>query len=211
MSWEQIAKEKIFFVGNIMIDSLKAARQRVKNLTAHADLGLKKKRYALLTLHRPENVDDANNFKVILDALKEIQKRIQIVFPIHPRTEKQIKRLGLINHMGGVISIPPLGYLKFLNLMLNSLFVLTDSGGIQEETTVLNIPCLTLRKNTERPVTVTCGTNLIVGIDKARIAGEAFKIIDGYKKRGSAPKLWDGKTAERIINIIANKLFDNGK
>ena len=113
--------------------------------------------------------------------------------------------------MNGITSTQPLGYLEFLNLMINSLFVLTDSGGIQEETTVLNIPCLTLRKNTERPVTVTCGSNLVVGVDRAQITGEAFKILNGFKKRGSAPKLWDGKTAERIINIITSKLSDNEK
>lgn len=220
---EGVAKKKIFFTGNIMIDSLQVAKDRAKKLTTYANLGLKKKDYVLLTLHRPENVDDKKIFAGILGALREVQEKVGIIFPVHPRTKKRIELFGFKKYFSSprkthskdyahsIILIEPLGYLKFLNLMINSLFVITDSGGVQEETTVLSIPCLTLRKNTERPVTVTFGTNRVIGTDRKQILREASKILNDTAKKGSVPKLWDGKTAERIINIITNKLRDNEK
>ncbi len=155
--------------------------------------------------HRPSNVDDKRNFSSIVETLEEIQARIKIVFPTHPRTKKQIENLGLEDkfaNMQNTILAEPLGYLDFMGLLSHSKFVLTDSGGIQEETTVLGIPCLTLRKNTERPVTVEEGTNVIVGVDKERIVEESYKILDGVGKSGKVPKLWDGKTAQRIVKIL---------
>lgn len=171
-------------------------------------------RYALLTLHRPSNVDDKDSFLRIINALTEISKHIPIVFPIHPRTGKKIEAFGfehyfvnLTNHQSPITNnriylVDPLGYLDFLNLMMHSTFVMTDSGGIQEETTALGIPCLTLRKNTERPVTVIQGTNTIVGTDPVRIVGESRRILDGLGKRGHVPDLWDGKAAERIVEVL---------
>jgi len=205
---EGILKEKIFFVGNVMIDTLKKFKIKSEKLKTSEKLGLKKHEYALLTMHRPSNVDDKDSFKRILNALREISKRIHVYFPAHPRTKKQIELFDLQNYLAdsNIMLAEPVGYLDFLNLMINSKFVLTDSGGIQEETTVLNIPCLTLRKNTERPVTVTQGTNTIVDNDTDKIIEEANTIIDGRYKQGKTPKFWDGKAAQRIIKILMERL-----
>ena len=178
------------------------------------ELGLKKNGYALLTLHRPSNVDEKNTFADIADILMEVGHRIPVIFPVHPRTRKNIELFGLAHYFRdcsgrgvhaaekGVFLVPPMGYLDFLSLMQNSKFVITDSGGIQEETTVLGIPCLTVRENTERPVTVREGTNIIVGRSKKKIREEVGKILAGRVKKGKVPKLWDGKTARRIVKAI---------
>ena len=155
-------------------------------------------------MHRPTNVDIKGDLKEILNGLKELSKSIKIIFPIHPRTKKMLKNHHLKTNFLKVV--PPLGYLDFLKLMMNAKFVITDSGGIQEETTVLNVPCLTIRENTERPITVSEGTNIVIGKNKTRIIPETKKILRGKSKKGKTPKLWDGKTAKRICKIIYNLL-----
>ena len=221
---EGIPEEKIYFVGNVMIDTLLRYKERAKKSNILEKLGLNKdlqvRSYALLTLHRPSNVDNRETFINILKALKNVSKKIPIIFPAHPRTQRQIKIFSLekyfnfvniesnscVNIENSINLLDPLSYLDFLNLMANAKFVLTDSGGIQEETTILNIPCLTLRENTERPVTLKEGTNTIVGSNPEKIISKSMDILNGKKKIGRIPKLWDGKAAERIINILIEKL-----
>ena len=199
---EGIPPERIRMVGNIMIDSLYNQLERSRQSRVKDDLGLTDQSYAVLTLHRPSNVDDPAIFGMILDALETISERLQIVFPVHPRTRKTIAELGLdarVERIKGLRLIDPLGYLDFLSLYSSSRLVLTDSGGIQEETTVLGIPCLTLRENTERPITVTMGTNKVVGSDPARITQTAFAALNETSKKTVSIPLWDGHTAERIL------------
>jgi UDP-N-acetylglucosamine 2-epimerase (non-hydrolysing) len=204
---EGIPANKVFLVGNIMVDSLLRNKAKAERTQTLSQLKLQQQGYALLTLHRPNNVDDEARLTKILKALQQISFHLPIVFPAHPRTGKSIAKFGL----GGFLKsqniqlVEPLGYLNFLNLMMNARFVMTDSGGIQEETTVLNIPCLTLRDVTERPVTVTEGTNIVVGADTEKIVAEALRIVDGKAKKGKCPELWDGKTAERIVRILARQ------
>jgi len=202
---EGVAQDKIHFVGNVMIDSLTYYLSKEIASNILAELSLKEKEYALVTLHRPSNVDDPESFTRIITAFKEIQKNVPIVFPIHPRTQKNIDKLGLrdeIAKLENLKLIPPVGYFDFMQLMANCGFVMTDSGGIQEETTYLGIPCLTLRENTERPITVEIGTNEIVGTDTEKITMLAKKIVDGQWKKGQVPELWDGKAAERIVDVL---------
>ncbi|MBI2135161.1 UDP-N-acetylglucosamine 2-epimerase (non-hydrolyzing) [Candidatus Woesearchaeota archaeon] len=203
---EKIDEEKIFFVGNVMIDTLLSHREKAEKSDILKRLNLNKKEYCTLTLHRPTNVDTKEGFDNIIDILEKLQEKIKIVFPVHPRTRKNIETFHLekkIGSMKNLIIIEPLGYLDFLCLMDNSKIVLTDSGGIQEETTVLGIPCITLRKNTERPVTFEEGTNTIVSTDKDKIIKKALDILDGKVKfKNKIPELWDGKAAERISMII---------
>ena len=206
---EGIPQEKIFFVGNVMIDTLLSLKREAMRRNTWKSFGLKRKRYALLTLHRPENVDKKEVLLSVLEAFKDIGSHIPIIFPIHPRAAKQVEKFKLRKYFSsqsnsGIHKFKPLGYIDFLNLMCNSKFVLTDSGGIQEETTVLNIPCLTLRKNTERPVTVREGTNIVVGTDPRRIVREATRIINGKEKKGRTPPLWEGKAAKRIAKVLLN-------
>jgi UDP-N-acetylglucosamine 2-epimerase (non-hydrolysing) len=199
---EGIAPERIRLVGNIMIDSLKQHLGRARASQITADLGLTNSDYAVLTLHRPSNVDEPIVFKRILDAVAEISRRLPVVFPAHPRTRKNISRLELsarVNKMSGLRLIEPLGYLDFLSLYSGARLVLTDSGGIQEETTVLGIPCLTLRENTERPITVTLGTNRVVGTDPEKITAGALAALAEKPGQPVTIPLWDGHTAERII------------
>jgi UDP-N-acetylglucosamine 2-epimerase (non-hydrolysing) len=192
---EGIDPAKIFFVGNVMIDTLLKQRQKAAAVQIQ-----KPRQYALVTLHRPSNVDDPNVLGSILGAMEEISKSIPVLFPIHPRTAKSIQEFGL--SMNGIRTMAPLGYLEFLNLEAAATIVLTDSGGLQEETTILGVPCLTLRHNTERPVTITHGTNIVVGTDKARIV-EAFRhVMNGDWRPSGPPEFWDGHAAERIIRII---------
>ena len=169
-------------------------------------LKLDKNNYAVLTLHRPSNVDNKEDFENILFMLEKIQNKIKIVFPIHPRTNKNIELFKLdekIKNMKNLIITEPLGYLDFMHLMANSKLVLTDSGGIQEETTVLNVPCITLRKNTERPVTLEQGTNLLVSTDKNKVIEKSLQIIENkVDVHNKIPALWDGKAAERIVKIL---------
>jgi UDP-N-acetylglucosamine 2-epimerase (non-hydrolysing) len=205
---EGIPPERIRFVGNIMIDSLLANLERTKNSTVRADLSLNDKAYAVLTLHRPSNVDEQAAFARILDALENIAGRLPIVFPAHPRTRKMIAELGLaerVKRIKDLLVIEPVGYLDFLQLLNGARLVLTDSGGIQEETTVLGIPCVTLRENTERPITVETGTNTIAGTDTARIVAAANQALDNPpdKSRHRVPPLWDGHTADRILDALS--------
>ena len=204
---EGIPPKKIFLVGDVMVDSLLHCKPIAEQSQILGQLGLSENNYALLTLHRPSNVDNRESLSKIMEALGEISRRIPIVFPAHPRTQKRLKEFDLLNHLpianNQLCITEPLGYIDFLKLEMNTRFVMTDSGGIQEETTVLDIPCLTLRNTTERPITIIQGTNILVGNDTQRIIEEAFRIIDGNGKRGSCPELWDGKAAERIVNILS--------
>lgn len=250
---EGVPKEKIFLVGDIMVDSLLFNLERAKKTDILKRLGLSRASagadtgsadaareasgsaaseiapYALLTLHRPANVDSPETFGRILQGLRLVAGRIPIIFPIHPRTRKQIAAFGLEEafrfHDGGaasLVSLPveeersegrpgrihcfePLGYLDFLNLMAHARIVLTDSGGIQEETTVLDIPCVTIRDTTERPITLTEGTNVLVGDDPEKIAAAAERALSGQSRRGRCPAIWDGHTAERIVSILADE------
>ncbi|GAB6162904.1 UDP-N-acetylglucosamine 2-epimerase (non-hydrolyzing) [Desulfothermus naphthae] len=205
---EGIPEEHIYFVGNVMIDTLFRCRTLAEQSSIFNQLGLNKKdKYALSTLHRPSNVDNPEILAEILEALLRIQEEIPIIFPIHPRTKKQIQKFGLqpiLEKAHNIRIISPLGYIDFLALESHATFVLTDSGGIQEETTVLGVPCLTMRENTERPATITQGTNQLVGHDKNKIIAAAFKILDGQMPQGQIPELWDGHAAERIVEVLKN-------
>lgn len=198
---EGVPPARIFFVGNVMIDTLLGFREKAKRSKVLERLNLKKGAYSVLTLHRPSNVDDSKTLRGIMRALKKISGKIPIVFPAHPRTEKMLRGYKFA---GDALSyIKPLGYLDFLFLMMNSRFVLTDSGGIQEETTVLKIPCVTLRKNTERPITVKEGTNILAGVGESKIVAAVEKILSGNVKSPRRPKYWDGKASWRIIRCLA--------
>ena len=204
---EGVPKEKIFFVGNIMIDSLIQYQDKAKDSDILNRIDVKQD-YALITLHRPSNVDNKKGLLTILNAFEEISRSISLIFPIHPRTTKQIQTFDLENkvkNMKNLHLIPPVGYYDFLKLQMEAKFILTDSGGIQEESTYFGVPCLTLRPNTERPITITEGTNTLVKLNTADIINEAQKILTGNIKKGSIPKYWDGKTAERIVKIFREK------
>ncbi len=203
---EGIPPERIRLVGNIMIDSLYKHLERSRQSQIKDRLGLSEKSYAVLTLHRPANVDEQAVFTGILAALESISEKLPVVFPVHPRTRKAITELGLdsrVARIGGLRLIDPLGYLDFLSLYSGARLVLTDSGGIQEETSVLGIPCVTLRDNTERPITVTMGTNKVVGSDPAKIIVTAFAALSEKPKPPVVIPLWDGHTAERIVGALA--------
>ena len=210
---EGITKKRIYYVGDLMIDTFLKHKQNILQSAILNKLKLKKKEYGVLTLHRPENVDNKKILGEILESLKEIQEAIKIVWPIHPRTKKMIKYFHyafLIKDLKNLIITSPLGYLDMLNLMKQSKFIMTDSGGIQEETTFLKVPCLTLRKVTERPITVDVGTNIVVGVKKEKIVKVVKKILAEHIKKGKIPRFWDGKTAKRILKIL-NKKLKNGK
>ncbi|NTW50715.1 MAG: UDP-N-acetylglucosamine 2-epimerase (non-hydrolyzing), partial [Chlorobiales bacterium] len=207
---EGVSDEKVFFVGNIMIDSLVQHVQKANQSDALKRLGLEPKQYTLVTLHRPSNVDEKENLEKILRIFSEIAKKSKIVFPIHPRTRKRIEDFGLlekVNEISGLQLIDPQGYIEFLRLMKDASLVLTDSGGVQEETTVLGVPCLTMRENTERPVTVQVGTNLLIGTDEDEVKTAALEVLDGHTKKGKIPEKWDGKTAGRIVETL-DKIFE---
>jgi len=218
---EGIQENKIFFVGNVMIDTLLSHMEIAKNSIILEKLGLRKnnkiKKYGVLTLHRPSNVDNPKILRGILKALNELAKEIPVIFPAHPRTIKQIRNFkhqemvnyeenflseGLNNPNRNILTIPPLGYIDFLCLMSNAAIVLTDSGGIQEETTILGIPCLTLRNNTERPITVKEGTNTVVGNNPDKIINTALDTLKNQNPIKKIPKYWDGKAAERIVKFL---------
>jgi UDP-N-acetylglucosamine 2-epimerase (non-hydrolysing) len=201
---EGVSKDKIFFVGNIMIDSLMQYQEKARNSDILDRIDIKDD-YALITLHRPSNVDNKEGLLTILNAFEEISKSISLIFPIHPRTTKQIQTFELeekVKKMRNLHLVPPVGYYDFLKLQMDAKFILTDSGGIQEESTYFGVPCLTLRPNTERPITITQGTNTLVKLETDDIINEAKKILSGNIKKGSIPKYWDGKTAERIVKIF---------
>lgn len=201
---EGVVEERIFRVGNIMIDSLFENVKRSESSKIHDNLNLINE-YALFTLHRPSNVDNKETFTTIIEALEKIAEDLDIVFPIHPRTRKMAITFDLferLENISGMRITEPIGYLDFVSLMSKSKLVLTDSGGLQEETTALGIPCLTLRENTERPITVTEGTNTIVGTDKNLIISLSKEVIENGGKSGRIPDLWDGKTAARIADVL---------
>jgi UDP-N-acetylglucosamine 2-epimerase (non-hydrolysing) len=196
---EGVPAEKIFRVGNVMIDSL----VRLLPAAQKSQMAGMPQRYALVTLHRPANVDDSSRLKEILQSLLEINRDLAVVFPTHPRTRKRIADFAL--SVGQLLLLDPCPYLDFLGLQSRAAVVITDSGGIQEETTYLNVPCLTLRENTERPITVSMGTNVLVGRDPAKLRSELTKILDGKAKQGSVPPLWDGHAGERIAEIVVSR------
>ncbi len=196
-----VADDRIFFVGNTMIDTLLFARQRFRKPSLWDDLGLKEKHYIVLTLHRPNNVDDPANLRRLLDEIINSSSGLPVIFPVHPRTRKIIN--SFTEPLSSTVTMAdPLGYLEFNYLVERSLAVITDSGGITEETTVMSVPCMTLRNSTERPETVTMGTNELLGTNPDAIAPAMQRLLSGNWKKGSVPPLWDGHTAERIIEII---------
>jgi UDP-N-acetylglucosamine 2-epimerase (non-hydrolysing) len=203
---EGIPPERIRLVGNVMIDSLYKHLERSGQSPIRDQLELTDKSYAVLTLHRPSNVDDPATFGRIIEALEKISEQLPVVFPVHPRTRKTITELGFDERIAKIRNlrlIEPLGYLDFLSLYSGSRLVLTDSGGIQEETSVLGIPCLTLRENTERPITVTMGTNKIVGTDPEVIIAAALAALNETLKKAVSIPLWDGHAAERIVDALS--------
>jgi len=198
---EGIPRGKIFFVGNVMIDTLHRHLEEARRSEIKKTLKISG-RYGLVTLHRPSNVDTEDALEPLIRCLQEISRNLFLVLPLHPRTKASLERFGLLegfNNTEGISLTDPLGYLDFLNLLDSATMVLTDSGGIQEETTALGVPCITLRENTERPVTITIGTNYLVGTDPARILAVAGKILSGKGKRGKIPPYWDGLSGERIV------------
>lgn len=204
-----VDESKIFLVGNVMIDTLLKNRAKADESTILEDLGIEAGCYAAMTLHRPANVDDPVVFARLLDAIEVIQRDLPIVFPIHPRTRNNLGKLGLadrVESLKGLRLLEPIGYLDFLKLTSSAKVVLTDSGGIQEETTILQVPCLTLRENTERPITAEVGSNTIVGTDPGRILAAYRRIMEGQTRAPQIPPFWDGLAAERIAKILVDKL-----
>lgn len=205
---EGVAEEKIVFVGNVMIDTLLKHKKMAESAGLRAKWGLRRHSYATLTLHRPSNVDEKNTLQGVLEALTEIGANMPIIFPIHPRTKKMVEQFGLGDYLcsgakpAGLWAVEPLGYLEFLHLNMHARMVLTDSGGLQEETTVLGVPCITLRENTERPITCEEGTNVIVGNRKERILEAVKRVLGGECGNGKVPEKWDGKAAERIVEFL---------
>ena len=210
---EGIPAGRIRFVGNVMIDSLYAGLERAARSTVREDLGLKGGPYAVVTLHRPSNVDDARVLSGLLRALERLGERLPVIFPVHPRTRARLAEFGLTEGARADESrlrlVEPFGYLDFLRLMSGAALVLTDSGGLQEETTALGIPCLTLRENTERPITVTHGTNRVVGSSPDRVVAAAFDALD--HPRAGRPPLWDGQAADRILNALLEGMGDENE
>jgi UDP-N-acetylglucosamine 2-epimerase (non-hydrolysing) len=217
---EGVSRDKIHFVGNVMIDTLLRHRSKARESVILNDLQLfdkgQVKPYAILTLHRPANVDNPEVFSKMVEAFLIVSKHMPIIFPAHPRTLKQIQEADLgdyfVDHCTNgpepwdsrvrIRLVPPLGYLDFLQLMSHARVVLTDSGGVQEETTILGVPCITLRENTERPVTVEHGTNVLVGSDSQKIIREFSRILDGARRSLPPPHFWDGNAARRIIRVL---------
>ncbi|MFP3867796.1 MAG: non-hydrolyzing UDP-N-acetylglucosamine 2-epimerase [Desulfobacteraceae bacterium] len=225
---EGVSKEKIFFVGNIMIDSLRlilpytSSAITTTKLNALLSQNGAPSAYGLLTLHRPATVDSKAQLETVLNTISEISRNLPIIFPIHPRTRKQVISYGLADKLNWltedlqltngkgknfIYAPPPLGYLDFIALMEKARVVFTDSGGAQEETTIMGVPCITLRENTERPITITEGTNTLAGTDPIKITKAFAKAVASEQVERRIPELWDGKTAERIISILASKFL----
>jgi UDP-N-acetylglucosamine 2-epimerase (non-hydrolysing) len=200
---EGVDKDRIHFVGNVMIDSLFFYKPMAEKSAILDTLSVEKGGYGLVTLHRPSNVDDPKSLSGLLDALSTLGESCPLVFPMHPRTRKIMESNKIKTSPKKIRILDPIGYLDFVKLMMYSRIVLTDSGGIQEETTVLGIPCLTIRENTERPITIEIGTNRLVGVSPDRILEEGMDILSaGSKAAGRVPELWDGKTSQRIVRVI---------
>jgi UDP-N-acetylglucosamine 2-epimerase (non-hydrolysing) len=200
-----IKEENIFFVGNTMIDTLIANYKRLQKPTIFNDLCLEQKKYIVLTMHRPKNVDEESKLAAFLEEIINSSNNLPIIFPVHPRTKNIISKLNI--DFKNIHFIEPLGYLEFNYLVKNSFCVITDSGGITEETTYMKVPCLTLRDNTERPETITLGTNELVGTDPKNINKSLSRIFAGKWKKGKIPKFWDGKTSERIVTHLLTLEF----
>jgi len=202
---EGVSREKIQRVGNIMIDSLEMLRDKIQGQAACSDFGLKPQQFGMVTLHRPSNVDDPKKLATLFDLLFRLSKKIPLVFPIHPRTRKSADQIGILPQLDQskeLILLDPLNYVRFMNLVFNCRFALTDSGGIQEETTYLGIPCITLRPNTERPITLTRGTNRLCDLDNLESAVDS--VLSEKKRQPCKIELWDGHTAERVVKSIKN-------
>jgi len=205
---EGIGGEKVAFVGNVMIDTLVRLLPKAdaKWPELAKELGIRSNNFGLVTLHRPSNVDDPEVLPTILGALEDIGRQIPLVFPMHPRTRDRIEQLGLSMSGDHCRIIAPRGYTDFVSLQKNARFVITDSGGVQEETTYLGVPCFTLRENTERPVTIDVGTNVLIGRDLELLRQEVGKILEGIMPTGSVPDLWDGRAGERVASAVASYL-----
>jgi UDP-N-acetylglucosamine 2-epimerase (non-hydrolysing) len=205
---EGVAAEKIRFVGNVMIDSLFYNLKKAEESKIREELNLNGKDYAALTLHRPSNVDERQTLSGLLEAIAQISEKLPVIFPVHPRTKAKIEEFGFGERIesSNIKLIEPLGYIDFLRLYSGARVVLTDSGGIQEETTALGIPCLTLRENTERPITIEMGTNILVGTNAEKITQTAFEVLENASnKAAKIPPLWDGRAAERICNELISE------
>ena len=203
---EGIAPSKVVRVGNIMIDSLEMLRDKIEALSVYDELGLERGEYGVVTLHRPSNVDDPTALGNLCGILGRVSRRVPLVFPAHPRTRKNLEKTGLLAALAdnkNLLLLEPINYIRFMNLIFNCRFVITDSGGIQEETTYLGIPCLTMRPNTERPVTVEQGTNQLCRVEEVE---QRLKDVLGKAWRGIVPEMWDGKTAERVAESIRTVL-----
>jgi UDP-N-acetylglucosamine 2-epimerase (non-hydrolysing) len=202
-------RDAIYFVGNVMIDSLRHFLPMAQKSAVGEELSLKNgtnwRKFAVLTLHRPSNVDSTDKLAELIGAIDAVAKEVPVIFPVHPRTQQRLAQAGITHH-SSLRLIAPIGYLDFLCLLSKATLVLTDSGGIQEETTALGVPCLTLRQNTERPITISEGTNLLIGTDPARIVAAAQDVLAGKGKAGRIPPLWDGHAAERIVEILLRTL-----
>lgn len=202
------ADDHVHLVGNVMIDTLLHLLPRAQKRDTLARFSLVPQGYGVVTLHRPSNVDDPQALSDLLQALADISRDLPLVFPIHPRTKKQIEQCGLIQLLSnarGILDLPPLGYLEFLSLTSQARVIVTDSGGLQEESTALGIPCLTMRGTTERPVTVQQGTSTLIGSDVRQLRTHMAAVLDGTYKKGSCPKLWDGQAAERIAALLVER------
>lgn len=201
LSAEGVPASRVFLVGNVMIDTLVRLLPQADAGRARDSFGISGP-FALVTLHRPSNVDDAGTLAALVKGLVDVARRVPVIFPVHPRTRARLSSMSL--DTSGIRMIEPLGYLEFLALERTASVVITDSGGVQEETTFLGIPCLTMRSNTERPVTVTEGTNILLGQDASRMAPEVDRIVSGNGKKGSVPPLWDGQAGRRIADVIGD-------
>ena len=206
---EGVSEDKIHFVGNVMIDTLLKHRVKADQSTILEELALADGSYAVITLHRPANVDNRESLAGLIEALECIQNEVTVVFPAHPRTRAKFEEFGMGSRLAAMSNLrifDPMGYLDFLKLIASAKVVLTDSGGIQEETTILKVPCLTLRENTERPITLEVGSNRLVGSDPAKIIAAYREITTGKATDSEIPPLWDGHAAERIVEILQREL-----
>lgn len=200
---ENIASDRIHFVGNVMIDSLIASQTRIEASPILETIGVVPGRYAVLTMHRPANVDRPEVFERLISAITHLQREIPFVFPVHPRVRKIVEAQR--DKLPNLIFLEPLGYLDFMRLIGEARFVLTDSGGVQEETTYLGVPCLTMRENTERPITVTEGTNRLVGLEPDKIVAAGLHALTAPRGRHVTPEMWDGRASERILDVLTNR------
>ncbi len=202
---EGVDDKKVYFVGNTMIDSLVYYKEKISQSNILNELKLKKQKYVLVTLHRPSNVDTGSSLEKLIKFLNRLAEESKVVFPIHPRTKLNLEKYELIKSLNPtVILTDPIGYINFQALVKNTALVITDSGGIQEETTYLGVQCITLRTTTERPITVEIGTNQLIGLELEKAEKTCLYVLSGNKKEGKIPKKWDGKTAERIVKVLLN-------